>query len=149
MANSLLSTPATSYIPQAHPDKQNDTAASLLQKLNSQINKEQNKTQFEEVARKTSDEFEAVFITNMIETMFSGINTDPPFGGGQGERVFRSQLLNQYAKAIQGSGGFGISDAVYQQLLSIQEKAPHSENANTTASYQYQNESYAKEGEVK
>ena len=30
--------------------------------------------------------------------MFSGIKTDGMFGGGQGEQMFRSLMIDQYAK---------------------------------------------------
>ena len=43
--------------------------------------------------------------------MFSGISTDGPTGGGQGEEMFRSMMIDQYGKAIEQRGGFGLAAA--------------------------------------
>lgn len=70
---------------------------------------------------KVAKEFEAVFVSNFVETMFSGIKTDGPFGGGHGEGVFRSMMVEQYAKQITENGGFGIADSIKRELITIQE----------------------------
>ena len=61
--------------------------------------------------------------------MFEGIKTDGPFGGGQGEQMFRSLMLDQYGKQIAERGGFGLSDAITRALLSHQEARPLSADA--------------------
>ncbi|MGK2873497.1 MAG: rod-binding protein [Alphaproteobacteria bacterium] len=72
-------------------------------------------------ARKTANEFEAMFLSQMLEHMTTGIKTDGPFGGGQGEEMFRSLLNQQYAEMLTKSGGIGIADHVYRQILALQE----------------------------
>lgn len=72
-------------------------------------------------ARKTANDFEAMFLTQMLEHMSAGIKTDGPFGGGQGEEMFRSLLNQEYAGALAKKGGIGIADAVYRQILALQE----------------------------
>jgi peptidoglycan hydrolase FlgJ len=72
-------------------------------------------------ADKAAKDFEAVFINEMLGAMFQGISTDGPFGGGPGEEMFRSLMLDQYAKTIANQGGFGLADAVKRQLLHLQE----------------------------
>lgn len=72
-------------------------------------------------ARKVAEEFESVFLNTMIESMFSGIKTDGPFSGGHGESVYRSMLNQEYAKAISRSGGIGIADQIYAEMLKTQE----------------------------
>lgn len=74
-------------------------------------------------ARKTAEEFEAMFLTEMVEHMFSGISTDGPFGGGHGEKMFRSMLSQEYAQVMAGRGGVGIADMVQKQILMMQEEA--------------------------
>jgi len=74
-------------------------------------------------AKKVAQQFEAVFITQFLGQMFEGIPTDGPFGGGQGEEMFRSLLMDEYGKQIAAQGGFGLSDAVTRQLLANQETA--------------------------
>ena len=53
--------------------------------------------------------------------MFAGVKTDGPFGGGQGEKVFRSMLVQEYGKAAAKAGGFGLADEVQREILSLQE----------------------------
>jgi peptidoglycan hydrolase FlgJ len=72
-------------------------------------------------ARETAESFEAHFLATFVESMFSGIKADGPFGGGQGETVFRSMLNQEYGAAISRSGGVGIADAVFSEILRIQE----------------------------
>jgi len=53
--------------------------------------------------------------------MFSGVKTDGPFGGGSAEESWRGFLLDEYGKSITASGGIGIADAVYSELVALQE----------------------------
>ena len=70
---------------------------------------------------KAAKEFESVFISQFLGSMFSGISTDGPTGGGQGEEMFRSLMIDQYGKQIEQRGGFGIASALQRQLLKHQE----------------------------
>lgn len=72
-------------------------------------------------AREAAESFEAFFISQMLSNMFSGIETDPLFGGGQGETVFRSLMIDEYGKSIASSGGLGIADNVMSELVRLQE----------------------------
>jgi Rod binding domain-containing protein len=73
--------------------------------------------------RKSANEFESMFVSQMVGQMFSGIEVDETFGGGHGEEMFRSMLTNEYANQINKRGGFGIADQVYRELLRAQEGA--------------------------
>ena len=70
---------------------------------------------------KAAKEFESVFISQFLGSMFEGISTDGPTGGGQGEEMFRSLLIDQYGQALEQRGGFGLAAAVQRQLLKHQE----------------------------
>lgn len=70
---------------------------------------------------KAANEFESVFIAQFMGTMFSGIKSDGITGGGQGEEMFRSLLVNQYAESMQAQGGFGLAAQVKAQMLKMQE----------------------------
>jgi flagellar protein FlgJ len=72
-------------------------------------------------AAKAAEDFEAVFINEFMGTMFEGIQTDGPFGGGPGESMFRSLMVEQYSKAIAKQGGFGLASTVKAELLHAQE----------------------------
>ena len=72
-------------------------------------------------ARKVAEDFEAFFLSQFIEHMFTGIKTDGPFGGGQGEEIFRSVLTQEYGKVMARNGGVGIADNVYREIIKLQE----------------------------
>ncbi|MBB3263639.1 Rod binding domain-containing protein [Azospirillum sp. OGB3] len=71
--------------------------------------------------RQSANEFESVFVSQMLGHMFDGIEVDQTFGGGHAEEMFRSMLTNEYGKQVSRSGGFGIADQVYRELLRAQE----------------------------
>ncbi|MFL7899614.1 rod-binding protein [Azospirillum argentinense] len=71
--------------------------------------------------RQSANEFESVFVSQMLGHMFDGIEVDQTFGGGHAEEMFRSMLTNEYGKQMSRSGGFGIADQVYRELLRAQE----------------------------
>lgn len=75
------------------------------------------KTKLEEAAQ----DFEAQFLSQMLENMFSTVEVNPDFGGGQGEEVYRSLLINEYGKIIARTGGIGVADHVKKELLRLQE----------------------------
>ena len=72
-------------------------------------------------ARDAAVEFEGFFISMALETMFSGIETNGLFGGGHGEKIFRSMMLQEYGKSIAERSGFGLADAVQREIISLQE----------------------------
>ena len=75
-------------------------------------------------AKKAATDFEGVFISQFLSQMFAGVSTDGPFGGGPGEAMFRSMMLDQYGKQIAQQGGFGLSAAITRSLL-IHQEASH------------------------
>jgi Rod binding domain-containing protein len=74
-------------------------------------------------ARAAAEEFEALFLTEMLNPIFDNLESGP-FGGGPGERIYRSLLVREYASGIARSGGLGIADAVQREILKLQETTP-------------------------
>jgi flagellar protein FlgJ len=72
-------------------------------------------------ADKVSKEFEAMFLGQMLNHMFSGISTDGVFGGGEGEKMFRSMQVEEFAKSLTQRGGIGIAASVKREILKMQE----------------------------
>lgn len=72
-------------------------------------------------ARRTAEEFESVFLAQFAQTLFSGVKSDGPFGGGPAEDMFKSLLAGEYGKTMARSGGIGIADTVYREILKSQE----------------------------
>jgi Rod binding domain-containing protein len=73
-----------------------------------------------ERAREVAKDFEAVFLSQYIGFMFQGVQTDGMFGGGTGEDIFRSLLIQEYGRLVADRGGIGIADAVLSQMLRMQ-----------------------------
>jgi len=74
---------------------------------------------YQEIEEKAQD-FEAVFMTQMMQHMFSGIETDELFGGGAGEEIMKTLLFDEYGKSIAQAGGVGISDQIQNELIKLQ-----------------------------
>jgi len=72
-------------------------------------------------AQAAAQKFEAFFLQQSFENMFEGTGNDSLFGGGQGEAIYRSLLLQEYSKVAAESGGIGIAAAVRREILSHQE----------------------------
>lgn len=108
----------------------NTAAASLLQTANGKLGMDRlasaTKNLDTEKSLKTENaaqDFEAVFISEMIKPMFETVGVDDMFGGGKGEEVFRGMLVQEMGKSIAKQGGLGLADQVRAQLLKIQEKS--------------------------
>lgn len=74
-------------------------------------------------ALKTGQQFETMYLSEMLQPMFEGIKADKVFGGGHGEEMFQSLAVGEYAKALSASGGVGIAAAVQQEILRLQEQS--------------------------
>lgn len=73
-----------------------------------------------EAARKVADEFEAMFLAQMLAPLFEPLETDGITGGGSAERAFRPMLVDEYAKEMAKQGGIGLSDQIYGEILRMQ-----------------------------
>lgn len=74
-------------------------------------------------ARRTAEDFEAFFLSQVFEEMFSGLEPDALFGGGSAEQTYRSLLFQEYGRAVARSGGIGLADSVQREILKLQEVA--------------------------
>ena len=75
-------------------------------------------------ARAAAEDFEAVFLNSMFQHMFTGVEGEGPFGGSGATGVWRSMLVDQYAKSFAKAGGIGIADHVYRTLMAQQDIKP-------------------------
>ena len=93
-----------------------------------QLNQSQAKTKVntsrvysDQEAREASEQFESMFLAQMLQHMSAGIKTDGPFGGGHSEGIYRSLLNEQYAEQMSKGSGIGIADAIYREMIKLQE----------------------------
>ncbi|MEZ5959403.1 MAG: rod-binding protein [Hyphomonadaceae bacterium] len=77
-------------------------------------------TQEAAALRRAAEEFESVFLSEMLGPMFEGIDTEGLGGGGMGEQIFRPMLVERYAESISRAGGVGIADAVVREFMRMQ-----------------------------
>jgi len=80
-------------------------------------------TASEAKADAAAKDYESIFISQFLGSMFSGIQSDSITGGGQGEEMFRSLMVNEYAKGIEQQGGFGMAAQMKAELLKHQQAA--------------------------
>lgn len=73
-----------------------------------------------ESARLVAEEFEAMFVAQILAPMFEALETDGPTGGGSAEEAFRPMLVDEYAKEMTKQGGIGLADQVYTEILRMQ-----------------------------
>ena len=72
-------------------------------------------------AKGAAQAFEAVFLNQMFQHMFTDIGDQGPMGGGVGVGIWRSFLTDQYAKSFAKAGGIGLASHVYRSLIAHQE----------------------------
>jgi flagellar protein FlgJ len=68
----------------------------------------------------TAQDFEAMFISEMMKPIFESVKVDENFGGGKGEEIFRSFIRDEYAKTMASAQSFGIAEQVKEQLIEMQ-----------------------------
>lgn len=66
-------------------------------------------------------EFESVFLSQMLEQMFSGESMGGYFGGGVAGDTYKTYMMDEFGKAMAKAGGIGIADQIKQELLKLQE----------------------------
>lgn len=72
-------------------------------------------------AYKAAQEFESVFLAQMVAQMHSGIEANGPFGGGQAEETYRALMYQELGRQMALSGGgVGIAAAVYDEMVKLQ-----------------------------
>ncbi len=72
-------------------------------------------------AQAAAQDFEAFFLTQMLESMYAGMEPDSMFGGGESEKIFRSFMLDEYGKMMAKNGGIGLADNIMDMMLKQQE----------------------------
>lgn len=85
---------------------------ALQQPLKSRENKEE--------LKKVANQFESLFIKQMLESMDKTIDRSSGFlSGGSGEEMFRGMLYEKISDSFAsrpGGSGFGLASAIYKQM---------------------------------
>lgn len=70
---------------------------------------------------KAAQDFEAVFLSEMLQEMFADVGDGDLTGDSYAKDVYRSMLVDEYGKLLAKAGGIGIADHVKKELLTLQE----------------------------
>ena len=71
-------------------------------------------------ATAAAKDFEAMFMAQMVQPMFEGIEVNGLTGGGHGEEIMRGLMVQEYGKAIAKGNSSGLSDAIKSDILRLQ-----------------------------
>lgn len=83
---------------------------------------------------KAAKDFESMFMSQMLQPMFESMNVDPMFGGGNGEKIMRGFLVQEYGKIAAKGSHFGIADSVKAEMIRAQSAGTHTTNAGNSIS---------------
>jgi Rod binding domain-containing protein len=70
---------------------------------------------------KAAQEFETVFISQMMQHMFAGVDMSPMAEDGAAKEIYESMLIDEYAKLMSKTGGIGLAAHVKREMLKTQE----------------------------
>lgn len=101
-----------------------------------QLNRPQSPSAQTEAMKKAAQEFEAVFLNQMLAPMFEGLSTDGLGGGGVGEEMFRPMLIDTYAKSISQHGGVGVAANIVAEFTRMQAQSSLMADAQANAAHQ-------------
>jgi peptidoglycan hydrolase FlgJ len=76
-----------------------------------------------EVLRGVAQEFEAVFLAQVLAKINQGVGGDQGAGETADQGLFHDMFNDEVAKLISRSGGVGVADAVLKEMLKVQEVA--------------------------
>lgn len=77
-----------------------------------------------DASRSAAQEFEAMAVGQLLQPMFDTVDTSKGlFGGGTGEATWKPMMVDEMAKMLAKTGGIGIADAVFKEMLQMQETA--------------------------
>jgi flagellar protein FlgJ len=66
--------------------------------------------------KEACNDFEAIFIKQMLDSMKKTINYSDLSKRNMGEEIFDDMLYDEYAKKMSGTAGLGIGNMMFQQL---------------------------------
>lgn len=78
--------------------------------------------------KQAAQDFEAVYIAQMLQPMFETVEVDPAFGGGSAEETWRGVMVEEMGKQIARAGGIGLAPVVEKEMLRLQEVADGKRN---------------------
>jgi flagellar protein FlgJ len=78
-------------------------------------------TALERKLDEAAKDFESVFLSQMLQTVWDTVPTDGVMGGGSGESIFRSLMIQDIGRQMANQGGIGLAPGIKAELLNLQE----------------------------
>ena len=66
--------------------------------------------------REVSEEFEAIFVKQLLDSMRNTVQKSGLVDGGFAEQIYEDMLYDEYAQTISKTNSFGIAEMIYNQL---------------------------------
>jgi len=70
-----------------------------------------------------SQDFESMFLAQMLSTMFGESTGSSLFGSNESKEVYKNLMVTEYGKTIAKTGGIGIASFIKRELIKMQEIA--------------------------
>ncbi len=67
---------------------------------------------------KACQDFESLFIKQMLDVMRKTVSKDGLLDGGMAEDLYQDMLYDEYAKKMAETGQFGLAQMIYNQVSS-------------------------------
>ncbi len=77
-----------------------------------------NDEQLEKKVRQVSEEFVSVFMNEITKAMRATVHETKEFHGDNGEKFFQEMLDTEQSKQLAKGSGYGLTDLIYQSLMS-------------------------------
>ncbi len=74
--------------------------------------------QLEKKVRQVSEEFVSVFMNEVMKSMRATVHETKEFHGDNGEKFFQEMLDTEQSKQLAQGSGYGLTDLIYQSLMS-------------------------------
>lgn len=72
---------------------------------------------------KTATDFTAMFMSQMMQPMVESVQVDETFGGGHGEQIMRSFMVQEYGRIIANTENLDFTKSIKAELLKLQEQS--------------------------
>ena len=78
--------------------------------------KTQSRIEMDSRLYKACEDFEAIFLKQMLKAMRKTVNKAGLLDGGFAEEVYEDMLYDEYAKSMAKTAGFGLAAKLYRQF---------------------------------
>lgn len=75
----------------------------------------------EEQINRVASDFEALFISQMLEQMFGDSLGTEAFGDRETTEIYKGLMVEEYGRVLEDAGGVGMAAYIKKELLKLQE----------------------------